>query len=195
LTRLGGLVAAVTPRLTKKQERMAVLQVEDLDGSVEVVMFPEAYREYGNMAVPDRAVLVCGAVRTEDKPRVIAAEVYPLEKAPELFSERVGIHLPAGAVETDMLDTIRSILRAHAGPIPVTICLEFPGGEKVFLDTDKAYNVCPAKELVEAICHVVGEEGVYVAVSQAACRRAARSRRHGPRDEGAEGPAAGEIGS
>ena len=46
MTRLGGLIAQVDNKITKKKEAMAVLRLEDLDGSVEVVVFPDTYREF-----------------------------------------------------------------------------------------------------------------------------------------------------
>jgi len=53
-TRLGGLITSLTPRFTKKKEPMAVFRLEDLDGSIEVVVFPDAYRDYQAVMSPDR---------------------------------------------------------------------------------------------------------------------------------------------
>jgi hypothetical protein len=116
--------------------------------------------------------MVCGEVRREEsETRLIAYEVYPLEDAPSLYAERMSIHLQGGHVDEALLGPIRDLLRLHPGRIPVHLCLEFPGGEKVFLDTDVCYKVTPSEMLIEAVEHLVGEETVYVAVNSNPCRK------------------------
>nr|MBC8453468.1 DNA polymerase III subunit alpha [PVC group bacterium] len=80
LTRIGGIAAAITKRVTKKtKEAMAVITLEDLDGSIEVVVFPEAFRQYGDVIVPEAPLLIGGEVsRREGNAGIQAHEVYPL---------------------------------------------------------------------------------------------------------------------
>lgn len=177
ITRLGGIIAAVTPRMTKKKEPMAILQLEDLDGSIDVVVYPEAYREYRQVLVQDQAVMLCGEVRfEEDVPRVIAQEIYLLRDCPTLYVERVRIHFPTGrlASEPEMMNRVRDTLNAHPGRTDVHICLEFPSGEKVFLDTDMQYKVTCDEVLIKELEHSLGENSVYVVVSGNACRKPRR---------------------
>ena len=174
MTRLGGLISLLTPRLTKKKEQMAILKLEDLDGSVEVLVWPDAYRDNKAALVQDQAVMVCGEVRIEEgTPRLIAAEVYPLRDCPDLFVERVSLHFPTGELSgnPDLMGRVRDILNAHPGRTDVHICLEFPSGEKVFLNTDHLYKVTCDESLVNELEHVLGENSVYVAVNQNACRK------------------------
>ncbi len=171
VTRLGGLVTSLAQRFTKKKEPMAVFRLEDLDGSVEVVAFPDAYREYGAAIGADRTVMVCGEIRREEsETRLIAYEVYPLEDAPTLYAERISVHLQGSHASEGLLGSIRDLLRLNPGRTPVVVCLEFPGGEKVFLDTDICYKVTPSEALIEALERLVGEETVYVAVNANPCR-------------------------
>ncbi len=183
-TRLGGLISSLTQRFTKKKEPMAVFRLEDLDGSVEVVVFPDAYRDYQSVMSPDRPVMVCGEIRRdESETTLLAYEVYPLEDAPKLYAERVSIHLLGANLSDGLRDQIRDVLRLHPGKTPVHLCLEFPGGEKVFLDTDVSYKVTASEALVEAVEHLVGEDTVYVAVNSNALRKPrAAFRRKAPSD-------------
>jgi len=102
---------------------------------------------------------------------VIAYELYPLEDAAKLYAERVSIHLLGASLSDALREQIRDILRLHPGKTPVHLCLEFPGGEKVFLDTDVSYKVTASESLVEAIERLVGEDTVYVAVNPNALRK------------------------
>jgi DNA polymerase-3 subunit alpha len=185
-TRIGGLISSLTPRFTKKKEPMAVLRLEDLDGNVEVVVYPEAYRDYKGILAQDRAIMLCGDVkREESEVRIVASEVYPLEDSPNLFTERISIHLSAARLNDDpLMQKLRGLLEAHPGRTTVILCLQFPGGEKVFLDTDSAYKVTCAERLIAGIEHLLGENSVYVAVNQTPCRKPPRQRFRGGDDFG-----------
>jgi len=54
---VGGIVAGVSRRYTRNGELMLIIQLEDLEGSVEVVCFPRTTAEHGHRVRPD-AVLV-----------------------------------------------------------------------------------------------------------------------------------------
>jgi DNA polymerase-3 subunit alpha len=166
-TRIGGIAAQVTRRITRKKEPMAVVQLEDLDGNLEVVVFPEAYQKYGTYLQQDAAIMVCGETsRREEPPKLIAYEVLPLEDAPKHFASRFSIHLPAANLKDEALERIKNILRMHPGKTRVVICLEYPAGQKVFMDTDKAFRVLPTDDLIRQIEHELGEKSVHIAVKQ-----------------------------
>jgi DNA polymerase-3 subunit alpha len=177
-TRIGGLISELLPRMTKKKEPMAVLKLEDLDGSVEVVVYPDAYLEYKPVLAQDQAIMLCGEVRLDDENRlrIIANEVYPLKEAPALFVERFSLHMTAGRVSEDpaLLGKIRDILELHPGQTAVNFCLEYQSGEKVFLDTSNHYQVTCDEELIQQLERLLGENSVYVKVLQTPCRKPRR---------------------
>ncbi|MEI6564653.1 MAG: DNA polymerase III subunit alpha [bacterium] len=193
MTRIGGLVTELTPRLTKKKEPMAVFKLEDLDGNVEVVVYPDAYLDCRSVLVQDQAVMLCGEVRFEEenKPRMIASEIYPLRESPALFVEKFSLHLSAGRVDDDpaVLEKIRDVLDVHPGQTNVNICLEYPSGEKVFLDTGSHYKVTCDEALIQELEHILGEDMVYVKVSKTPCRKPKRmfTYRKGEADKGGGG--------
>ena len=187
MTRLGGLIASLTPRMTKKKDPMAVMQLEDLDGSIEVVVYPEAYRDYKAALAQDQTIMLCGEVRfDEEAPKIIASEVYSLRDCPSLFVEHVSLHFPTGKVEDspDMMGRVRDALNAHPGRTDIRICLEFPSGEKVFLDTDMQYKVTCDESLVQELEHILGEGSVFVAVNMNACRKPKRAPQYRKNESG-----------
>lgn len=174
LTRIGGLVSQMEKRLTKKtQEPWATFRLEDLNASVEIKVFPEAYRDYGVFLQNEAPVVVCGEIAKEEQQASIkAAEVYPLKDAHRYFAERVSIHIPAVGADDEKLRQIREILTRHPGETPVTLCLVFPSGEKVFVNAERSFKVAATETLVLDIEHAVGEDSVYIAVDKRPCRRA-----------------------
>jgi DNA polymerase-3 subunit alpha len=180
ITRLGGIVTLVDKRTTKRQEPMAVMQLEDLDGSIEAIAWPEAYREFGVHIEEGAAILVCGEVsKKNDDPRLIIQEIYPLSETPRHFSKRVSIHIPTSGLDDPKIKRVGELLRMHPGDVPILICLIFPTGEKVFLDTDHSFNVLPSEELLHDIEHELGENSLYIAVEPKPCLRPKKKRTFG----------------
>ena len=157
---------------------MAVLKLEDLDGNVEVVVYPDAYLEYKPVLAQDQAIMLCGEVRLDDENRlrIIASEVYPLKDAPALFVEKFSLHLTAGRVGDDpaILEKIRDVLELHPGQTMVNLCLEYQSGEKAFLDTSSHYQVTCDESLIQELEHILGEDMVYVKVTKTPCRKPRR---------------------
>lgn len=165
--RIGGLVATLHKRVTKaNKESMAILVLEDLDGSVEAIVFPEAYQRYGAALDQDVAVLICGEVsHREDQPRIMAQEIYRLEEAPKHFTQRISIHIPAASMDKTKLTEVKDAVRLHPGLTPVVLCVEFPQGEKVFIRTDAGFRVMPTQALIQSLTQILGESSVYMAIS------------------------------
>ncbi len=172
VTRVGGLIAKVEKKFTRaKKEPMAVLQIEDVEGSLEAVVFPASYQEYQALLVEGTPVMVCGQIdKKEDAVMMKIYEIYPLDQVPRWFSERVSLHLPAALVHSDVLTTIKNLLKANPGPVPIVFCLQFQKGQEIFVNTESAYNVNPSAALIRELQRLLGEEGVYVAVSNRPCR-------------------------
>ncbi len=165
-TRIGGIASTVVRKVTKKKENMAVVTLEDLDGSTEVVVFPEAYARCGDQLVQDAALLIGGEVsRRENQVSLQAMEVFRLDDAPRQFAQHASVHVTQAQV-AGRLDAVRQILRLHPGSVPVFVCLTFPSGEKVYCDTDATFRVDPNRDFIAAIEHELGENTVYVKVSR-----------------------------
>jgi DNA polymerase III subunit alpha len=171
--RMGGLVTQFEKKFSKKtQEPYARFRLEYLDGAVDVIAFPDTFREYGVYLHESAPVMVCGELAKGDKLEVRAREVYPLKEAHRHFAVKVSIHVPAANLEDARLWKVKEILNKYPGDTPVTICLMFPMGEKVFVNADRAFKVAATEALVLDLEHALGEESVYVEVSRKACKKA-----------------------
>ena len=171
-TRIGGLVTQYERRLSKKkQEPYARFRLEYLDGAVDVIAFPDAFREYGVYLQESAPVMVCGELSKDEKLEIRAREIYPLKEVHRHFAVKVSIHIPAAKLEDSRLWTVKEVLAKHPGDTPVTICLMFPTGEKVFVNADRTFKVAATEALVLDLEHALGEESVYVEVNRKACKK------------------------
>ena len=77
---LGGLIESINTRITRKGENMAILSIEDLYGSMEVIVFPQAYERYRSLLEVNNAVIIKGRAQvSDDESKLIASEIYSME--------------------------------------------------------------------------------------------------------------------
>jgi len=67
--RVAGVITSVRPLRTKRGDRMAVVTIEDLTGTVSVTAFPTAYQEHQSLLTKDSLVLLEGKVKHRDRLR------------------------------------------------------------------------------------------------------------------------------
>lgn len=81
---IGGMITTKTIKYTKNNKTMAFLTVEDLVGTVEVVVFPRDYEKNSQFLSEDRKIFVRGRVNSEDdKPsKLICEKIWPFEEVP-----------------------------------------------------------------------------------------------------------------
>ena len=85
---IGGMIVEKTVKYTKTNQMMAFLTLEDLLGTVEVIIFPRDFEKYKNFIEPDSKVFIKGRVsEEEDKPgKLICEKIVPFSgKTKELW--------------------------------------------------------------------------------------------------------------
>jgi DNA polymerase-3 subunit alpha len=155
---IGGIINKAKHTVTKKRaEKMAILNLEDMEGFVEVLVFPETYKNFERVLKVDTIVLVKGKVSLRDDiPKVIASELIPIEEARERLTKAICIDvLPAG-IDDGLLGRLKLMLLKHPGNIPVFIKLNLPDKPAKIL-VEKEYYIKPENSLVEDIESVLGE--------------------------------------
>ncbi len=164
-TRIGGIISKLQPRTTKQGKPMAILTLEDLDGSVEVLVFPETYAKSAMHLKPDAAIFVTGTVNLrEDKPKIYADRILPLAEVPKHFTKAMHIRLSAATANDDVLARVRDVLRSHKGSVPVLFCFIYPDGKLVFMETHEHFCVAPTDELARELEAILGEDSVWLKV-------------------------------
>lgn len=177
-TRVAGLVTQFAKRFTKKDQKpMATFRLESLDGMMEVVVFPAAFEQYAVHLRDEAPVLVCGELsREEERISVRASEIYPLSDAHRYFAQKLSLHVPEARATDEVFRAVRQILRGNPGEVPVTICIEYASGERVFIKAEHTFKTMATQRVIHEIEKVLGEGSVYVGVNPAPCLRAPRKR-------------------
>jgi DNA polymerase-3 subunit alpha len=176
LTRIGGLIAAVQHGVSKKSGKpYAMVTLEDLAGSVQVLCMNENYDKSRELLTLNRAILVVGEVNTgDDKPKIFPQEILPLEDAPRAYTKQVHLRLHTAHLSPQSLEAIRELVASHAGKCPLFLCFVQPGGELVFIEAHERFGVTPSQALQQAVDEMFGEDTYYAKVDTALPERAPR---------------------
>jgi DNA polymerase-3 subunit alpha len=176
LTRIGGLIAAVQQGVSKKSNKpYAMVTLEDLEGSVQILCMNENYDKYRPLLVLNKAILVVGEVNNgEDKPKIFPQEIMPLEDAPKKYTRQVHFRLHTAHLKPENIEGIHELASAHPGKCPLFLCFQMPGGESVFVETHEKFSVAPSLNLQQAANERFGDDTYYAKVDSTLPERAPR---------------------
>lgn len=176
LTRIGGMVSVVQSGFSKKSGKpYAMVTLEDLEGSVQILCMNENYDKFRPLLEAKRTLLVIGEVNTgEDKPKVFPQEIMNLEDAPRKYTKQVHFRLNMAHVTPDDVAAAGEIVSHHPGKCPLLLCFLPPAGGAVFLDASDRYNVNPSLKLEAEINARFGENTYYAKVDTSLPERAPR---------------------
>ena len=164
---IGGMITKIRFNLTKTGRnagsKMAVFTLEDLQGQVEVVMFPDVLNEYGGVLVQDAVVFVKGKLDyRRERPNILASELIRLEDVREKLAAKVKIGLDAREVTKEKVAMIKNICQHHRGRSPVYVAVRTDKG-RVYAAADKELSVNPDLEFCRKMRQLIGEENFQLA--------------------------------
>jgi DNA polymerase-3 subunit alpha len=159
--KLCGLVGTVKQTMTKKGDRMAYFTLEDLNGTVEVIVFPDLYKTAAALITPDSTVQVTGTLdRGEKATRIKATRLAGLADLQTSAYSRVSIQVLSGEASSQSLHQLRDILRRHPGPCPVYLTVTIPDHSESMIAVGSDLRVLPNDRLVGDIEALIGKGAV-----------------------------------
>jgi DNA polymerase-3 subunit alpha len=160
---VGGIISGVRALKTKKGDPMGVFTLEDAQGSVEVVVFPEAYAKFRSYIDNGALVAVRGRFeRDEESSRMQATELFPLASLRERLSKSVRIKLNGGCTRAK-LEALWDVLAANQGDrlVAIEMHVEQEGRRlRVSADVMPQIRVKPSQQLLDAVERLCGAGSV-----------------------------------
>ena len=154
---VGGVVTNLAKKWTRRGDLMATFDLEDLGGTIEVMVFPKTMADHGHKLADDAIVLVRGRVdRREDLPKVICQDVEVLETTQLDQARPVRVQLPMNRVYEETIEELKKLLATHPGDSEVYLHL----GDRQVLRLPDDFSVDPASGLVAEIRILLGADAV-----------------------------------
>jgi DNA polymerase-3 subunit alpha len=152
---LAGMIASVQRRVTKQGKAWASIVLEDVSGSVEVMVFPKTYDQVAGLLIEDSVVSVRARIDERDESqRVTAADMTAVDTDAGMRGPVV-LTLPAARCVPVMMTRLKDILAVHPGPVDVH--LKLVNGDRVtVVKLDDALRVTPTTALFGDIKALLG---------------------------------------
>ncbi|WP_219471693.1 DNA polymerase III subunit alpha [Nonomuraea rhizosphaerae] len=152
---VGGILSGVQRKITKKGDTWVLTQLEDLEGAIEVMIFPSAYQLCSTILAEDAIVFVKGRIdKREDVAKIIAMEV----TAPDLTVEAGGpllVSLPLNRCTPPVVGRLKEILTTHPGTSEVHLQVH-NGPRTTVMRVDDRLRVTPSPALMGDLKQLLG---------------------------------------
>jgi DNA polymerase-3 subunit alpha len=161
---VGGIVSAPRPLKTRKGDRMAVFTLEDRQGGIEVIVFPETFTRCGALIENGTLVVVRGKLeRDDEEARVLASEIVSIGTVRERLARELAITVSVPPHGRETLEALAELLAQHKGDKPVTLQLELRVGAtrlRVRAQVSSQMRVKASPVLLDEVKRLCGEGAV-----------------------------------
>jgi DNA polymerase-3 subunit alpha len=143
---------------TKRGEPMVFLTLDDVIGSVEVVVFNSVYASTHQHLITDRVLVVKGRIdHKEGETKLIAMEVSPFEAVPD--RKALHLKLDARTARAGIIKELAELLRAYPGDAAVFVAMTTSAGAQT-LELGPGYRVTPDSDLFAEVKALLGPAAV-----------------------------------
>ena len=162
------LISKIRTKITKNNSRMAFVSIEDKYGSVEMIVFPRQFEEYGGMLTEGKVVRVTGSVdRKEDDPvKIICDKILPAVQNLSGMNKKqkpAGKKTPRGLYlrlpDDKCTEYVRAMQIIDIFDGPEHLFIKFTGNGKIVKDPESR-RVDPNNVMLRELCRRIGRENV-----------------------------------
>jgi len=156
---LGGIASVVNIKLTRNNQRMAFITLEDLVGSVEVIVFPRDFEKYRDLIEEGRKYIISGKASLEenDAAKLIAGKIIPFEEVPR----EVWLQFENKAELEKVEDELNKIFEGNKGNARVMLyCRE----ERQVKRVNTVRGISYAEAVIDELKHKLGCDNVKIVV-------------------------------
>jgi DNA polymerase-3 subunit alpha len=152
-----GIIAGLKQKVTKKGDKMAILNLEDLTGTVETIVFPDLYKTAQHLLLTDTPLIIAGVLdKSEQGNKIKALRLHLLKDVRKKGTTRMDIRLSATGLTQDDLLKVKDILLRYQGDIPVYLRLQNPTRKDSLISVGRDLRVNPNDQLISEIESVLG---------------------------------------
>jgi DNA polymerase-3 subunit alpha len=161
--KLVGLIVKIKNTLTRaKQEKMAILKLEDLEGAVELLVFPQAFQRISRHIQPNTVVLVRGRLSLkEEAPKIIVNDIFPMDEIHKLIGS---ININLSGLRENLFESLKTLLATAPGKVPVYLHFDTPTKSRVQMVVGNGLFVDPQDNLIRDIENLLGEERISLTI-------------------------------
>jgi DNA polymerase-3 subunit alpha len=160
---IGGIIANVRVLKSKKGDLYAQAVLEDMSGSLDMLVFPEAFRRLQERLKLEVPVLVKSGVRVEEgaSPKLTVSDIIPLEQAQPKLANHLRIRIPLETATEVTVDQLHALCSQRKGAAKVLFDVERQGDFMVVMEAE-GYNVQPDRNFIDRVEELCGRGSVRI---------------------------------
>lgn len=154
---IGGIIISKTIKTTKRNDIMAFIEVEDLDGSIEIIVFPRILQKYSDIILEDKIIYIKGnmSIKEGENAKIIANK---FEEIIKIDDRELWIKLE-DIKDNEQLYSLKKLLNKHKGNS--LVCLYCQKSKKAF-KAEKNCMVDLNEELMEELQKKYGVQNIKI---------------------------------
>jgi DNA polymerase-3 subunit alpha len=159
---LGGMLSSIKFSNTKnpqpgKPSRYAMFDLEDVEGTIRCILWPEQFAEMGHLVTPDNILVVRGVIdrRGGEEANLIVNELIPLDQLDSRYTTGIVVRVHEERHGPDALDKLREVVRTYPGNSELQLLLMLEGGSRVYLKSHRT-RLAVTRELRDRIDDLLG---------------------------------------
>jgi DNA polymerase-3 subunit alpha len=158
-----GMVSNVRVLKSRKGDLYAQAVMEDMTGTIEAIVFPEAYKRLQAILKQEIPMLVRASVRVEEgsNPKIAISQLTPLEEAQPKLPRSIRIRVPLETATAATVDALQAICHERKGEAKVLFDVERSGDFMVVMEAD-GYNICPDRNFIARVEELCGRGAVRI---------------------------------
>jgi len=158
-----GIITNLRVLKSKKGDFYAQAALEDLAGSIEMLVFPDAYRKLQDKVKMEVPVLVRGGVRIEEgaNPKLTVNDITSLEEAKVPLPRSLRVRIPLENASETTVDELHLLFSQRKGDAKVLFDVERQGDFMVVMEAE-GYNVLPDRTFISRVEELCGRGAVRV---------------------------------
>ena len=158
-----GILSNVRVLKSKRGDLYAQATMEDMYGSLELIVFPEAFKRIGEKVKLEVPVLLKAGVRVEEgtRPKIHASEIVPLEDAKVPLPRAIRVRIPLESSVDSTIDDLHALFLERKGEAKVLFDVERQGDFMVVMEAE-GYNVLPDRNFITRVEQLCGRGSVRI---------------------------------
>jgi len=156
------MISTIKKIITKKGDPMAFISFEDLSGTIEVILFPETFRNYDTLLEADHPLLIKGKLtfETDNNNKIIASEIVSLDQAHEIATPDIHLKCSISKLGLEQVEKVKNIIKNNPGKSKIFLHVVIPEKSETIINLGESYLASASGLFTTEIESTLGKNSV-----------------------------------
>ncbi|MEE9294943.1 MAG: DNA polymerase III subunit alpha [Phycisphaerae bacterium] len=158
---IGGMVSSLRTVMTRKNEKMGIVTLEDLKGSIEGILFPKSLEKFRPLLTPDSIVFLAGQVdKRREEASLRITDVIPASDAPRRLCKQVILGIGSATAPDGVLEQFKAIFARHSGNKEVVFRITTDDQMEAMLRCPMQFAIDPSDRFRSEAAALLGRDAI-----------------------------------